>query len=354
MPMKIPLRFLIVCFWFVAQMAVAQILRPAVLHKLDKSSLPVKIDRVNPTNIVYVEASAPKVKKVIGRNQVWKIVYANGTTQVITPLTGTNYKPNPVTAAKMAADATALTPPETNRPDASATPAPTLATGSASPPTAAPSAPTSRSTTPQANVFSTPRDDEFNRLQLSVGPEMSFFPSFINKDRAWVNDTIGFGMKQNVGFGLRADYRIIRPVAVSFSVGYAGWELVRNFSREGVPAGTETVKLTRIPVQGGLKLYPDKGGLYLMPEAGVTLLRASLSAADATSAATESVSKTAVNYGGSIGYEIRKGSVLLDLSVRYNLMNVKGLAFATNSTTIDESVHAVSVRLGIGFGTLKK
>ena len=352
MSMKKPLRFLIVYFWFMAQLTLAQTSRPAVLHKLNQSSVPVKIDKVNPTNIVYVEASAPTVKKVIARNQVWKIVYANGTTQVITPLTGAKPKPRPVTVTQSAPAVAAAPKTSTTTPETDATPAPTLATGSASP---APSAPTSRSAASQATVFSVPRDDEFNRLQVSVGPEFSVFPSFINKNRAWVNDTIGFGMKQNLSFGIRADYRIIRPVAVSFSVGYAGWELVRNFSRDGVPSGTETVKLTRIPVQGGLKLYPDRGGLYLMPEGGVTLLNASLTAEEgAAGTVTESVNKTAVNYGGSVGYEIRKGPILLDLSVRYNLMNVSGVAFSINSTTISESVHAVSVRLGIGFGTLKK
>ena len=178
------------------QLTLAQTLRPAVLHKLDRSSVPVKINSVNPTNIVYAEASAPTVKKVIARNQVWKIVYSNGTTQVITPLT--SGKPKPKTMAQSAPAVVTDLKTTNAAPQTDDMPAPTLATGSVPP---APSAPTSRSAAPQANVFSVPRDDEFNRLQVNIGPEFSFFPSFINKNRAWVNDTIGFGMKQNLKIG---------------------------------------------------------------------------------------------------------------------------------------------------------
>ncbi len=197
--------------------------------------------------------------------------------------------------------------------------------------------------------------DAFNRLQVSIGPEVSFFPAFLNKDHLWISDTVGFGMTQNVGAGLRIDYRIVRPVAISVSVGYAGWELVRNFSREQKPVGAETVKLTRIPVQIGLKIYPDKGGLYLLPEAGITLLQSSLTAnAGTPDSQSESVNKIMVSYGGGVGYEIRKGAILLDLGLRYTLTSVSGLTYTLNSTTIQESVHSLSVRLGFGFGTMKK
>ena len=380
--MKKQLQLLLLCLLISVSAVTAQTLRPAILYKIDRTRLSVKIQLVGQTSIVFFEKSAPTTKRVLSRTNVWKIAYTNGTTQIITPLN------DPAPAAVVAldeiilrdstklsgsilrrtADSLFYTAPGSGTAVPTAirlsqidrlnyadgrqeviAPAPVVEVAPAPAPV------TNYQASPQVVSKSVIAASAFNQLQVSIGPELSFFPGFVNKDHLWISDTIGFGMKQNAGASLRVDYRFIRPVAVSFSVGYAGWELVRNFSREQKPVGSETVKLTRIPVQIGLKIYPDQGGLYLLPEAGVTLLQSSLTAdADTPDAKSESVNKMVVNYGAGFGYEIRKGGFLLDLGLRYTLTSVSGLTYAINSTTIQESVHSFSVRLGIGFGSMKK
>ncbi len=380
--MKKQLQLLLLCLFVSAPAVTAQTLRPAVLHKIDRTRLSVKIQLVGQNSIVFFEKSAPTTKRVLSRAKVWKIVYTNGTTQVITPIP--NATPTAVIALDeiILRDSTRLSGSILRRTNdslfyaapSSGTAAPKAvllsqvdrlkyADGRQETIAPAPVVEVAPTPAPVSNYRAIPQavakparsTDAFNRLQVSIGPEVSFFPAFLNKDNLWISDTVGFGMAQNVGASLRIDYRIVRPVAISFSVGYAGWELARNFSREQKPVGTETVKLTRIPVQVGLKIYPTSGGLYLLPEAGVTLLQSSLTAEAGTpDTQSESVNKMVVNYGAGFGYEIRKGAILLDLGLRYTLTSVSGLTYAINSTTIDESVHSFSVRLGIGFGAMKK
>ena len=68
--------------------ALAQATRTDVLHKLDRTTVNVKIDELTDTDIVYIEPAVPKVKKTIARNKVWKVVFSDGSTEVITPVAG--------------------------------------------------------------------------------------------------------------------------------------------------------------------------------------------------------------------------------------------------------------------------
>ncbi len=84
--MKKQLQLLLLCLLVSASVATAQALRPAILHKIDRTRLSVKIQLVGQNSIVFFEKSAPTTKRVLSRAIVWKIVYTNGTTQVITPI----------------------------------------------------------------------------------------------------------------------------------------------------------------------------------------------------------------------------------------------------------------------------
>lgn len=386
--MKKQLLLVLLCLLGSGLAVTAQTLRPAILYKIDCTRLSVKIQSVGQTSIMYFEKSAPTTRRTISRARVWKIAFTNGTTQIITPIeegqpvVAAAPAPAPVVAAVapdqiMLKDKTVLSGTVLRRSTdslfyqpANAAPMRVLlsqvdwiryADGreeviAVAPPIVAP-VPSAATYQASPQTVSKPvfMADSYNRLQVSIGPDVSFFPASFNKEHLWISDTTGFGMKQNAGASLRVDFRIIRPIALSFSAGYAGWELVRNFSREGKPAGTETVKLTRIPVMVGVKIYPTKSGLYLLPEAGASLLFTSLTAdAGTPDAASESTSKVAINFGAGVGYEVRAGSLLLDLGARYTAMSVKNLSFTINNTTISESVNMFTVRLGIGFGAMKK
>ncbi|MCX6214605.1 hypothetical protein [Spirosoma sp.] len=310
----------------VSSLTWAQTSKTDVLYKLDRSPINVKIDELTDTDIVYMEPSAPQLKKTIARTQVWKIVFSDGSTEIITPPAG--QVPTGTTTPQPTA--TAAPVPDRTRPT------PTLSEND--------SAPSASYTNPGG----------FARIHLTIGPEFAYYPDFINKGKAWLNDSTGFGMTQNVGASLRFDYRFIRRVAVSATAGYYGWELVRKYTRNSISEFYETKKLTQIPVQLGLKFYPV-GSFYVMPEGGVTLLFSSVKTSDNhPTPANESVNAMPITYGASVGCEIMARSLLLDLSIRYQFLNVNNLSYTAFNQSLNEQVNIASIRLGIGFNAVKK
>jgi len=210
------------------------------------------------------------------------------------------------------------------------------------------------SSTPIASTLTPGEKPAFGRINLTVGPEFSYYPGGLNKDRDWLDDSTGFGMKQNIGVSLRFGYQFLPWLGVSATAGYFGWELVRKYTRDGVSEYNETKRLTQIPLQLGIKIYPV-GSFYIMPEGGVNLLAASVKTTDThPTPADESVRSTPVTYGASLGYEIRSNAFLLDLSVRYHLLNVSNFNYAAFRQRLNESVNVVGFRIGIGLNMLKK
>ncbi|CCH52909.1 hypothetical protein BN8_01950 [Fibrisoma limi BUZ 3] len=209
------------------------------------------------------------------------------------------------------------------------------------------SAPIAATTTPGEK-------SSFGRIHLTVGPEFSYYPGGLNKDRDWLDDSTGFGMKQNIGASLRFDYQFLSWIGVSATAGYFGWELVRKYTRDGVSEYNETKRLTQIPLQLGIKIYPV-GSFYIMPEGGVNLLSGSVKTTDThPTPADESVSATPVTYGASLGYEIRSNALLIDLSIRYQILNVSNFNYSAFGQRLNESVNVAGFRIGIGLNTLKK
>jgi hypothetical protein len=273
------------------------------------------------------------VKKTIARNQAWKIEFGNGNTEIITPQSG-----DAIVANK--ADKVTLTDQ-------------TMEQGNGR---RGNQKKKHQQTAYNASGESAPNSNSeaFERIHLTLGPEFSYYPDPINNNRAWLNDSTGFGMKQNIGASIRFDYRLLKPLAVSITAGYFGWELARRYTRNGTNEYTETKRLTQIPVQLGVKIYPA-GGFYIMPEAGANFLFASVKTSDThPTPANESVQSTPITYGASLGYEIRAKALLLDLSVRYQILNVNNFSYKEFKQNLNEQVNIASIRLGIGFNTFKK
>ncbi|GAB3504507.1 hypothetical protein GCM10027341_34910 [Spirosoma knui] len=382
--------FLFALWLYAGSVALAQTSPTDVLYKVDHSTINVKIDELTDTDVVYFESTAPTVKKTVTRSQIWKIVFRDGSTEVITAQPGKTATTDQITLVDRtiingkvgqrderklyytkASDPTntqyellltrldriryvdgreeifrqavvSKQPKGPSRADNEApvktTPAPVptddLSTGSA----------TASYKDPMA----------FPHLHLTVGPEFAYYPNALNANRAWLDDSTGFGMKQNIGFSLRLDYLLFRRLGASLTAGYYGWELVRRYTRDGVDQYSETKRLTQVPIQLGLKLYPF-GSFYVMPEAGATLAFASVNtSANHPTPADESVRSTPITYGGSLGYEIRSKALLLDLSLRYQLLNVKNLNYTAFRQSLNEQVNIASFRIGIGFNALKK
>ncbi len=392
--------FYLLFLFLVSQLAAAQAPRTDVLYKLDKKPISVKVDELTDSTIVYFEPPTSKVKKKIARRQVWKIVFSDGSTELITPLTASKpttdqitlvdqtvvsgkvvrrdaqklyyTKPNDPTKAQYAlllsrldrvryADGrvenlrkpAAVTPPVavvTPPQPAPSAPAPVVVETPAAAPQPEPAAPrTDYSARPPAAMYTNSK--AFAHIHLTVGPELAYFPESTNKQ--WGDVTAGLGMNQNVGGSVRFDFRFVRAVAISFTGGYNQWQLVRNYLQNGTEKYDETIKLTRIPLQAGLKFYA--GGLYLMPEAGVNLLTTTVkTSATHPSPSNQQNKATPVTYGASLGYEISAGGLLVDISARYQLLDVKNLNFGTVSPALTERIQFASVRLGIGFNALRK
>lgn len=384
--------------WFllVSSLSMAQSSSMDVIHKIDRSTVNAKIDELGDTEIIYFETSAPKTKKTISRSQVWKVVFSDGSTEIITTQVGQGVGTDQIVLIDQT-----IVPGKVTRRDerklyytkpndpantqyelllsrldriqyadgreevfqkmAGASTVNPVSSPRQSVETPAPVVDNTSQKRMGTEEYSAPpvsasyRDPQaFARMHLTVGPEFAYYPDFINKDKAWLNDSLGFGMKQNIGASLRFDYRFIKRLAVSVTAGYYGWELVRKYTRDGVSEYSETKKLTQIPVQLGLKIYPF-GSFYIMPEGGVNLLMSSVQTSDThPTPDNESVTSTPITYGASLGYEMGRKGLLLDLSIRYQLLNVNNLRYVNFNQVLNEQVNIASIRLGIGFNSFKK
>jgi opacity protein-like surface antigen len=193
---------------------------------------------------------------------------------------------------------------------------------------------------------------DYYRLHFTLGAEGAYFPDQLNA--RWNDDSLGLGMNQTIGFNARLDYRIVRPLAVSITGGYWTWELVRSYTLNGEEQYQETRQMTRIPLQLGLKLYVFRG-LYLMPEGGIVLTRTRVSTSETHPEPTStSASLTPLTYGGSIGCEIGAGPALIDISARYQILDVKDLSLSAQQGAFSERAQSVGIRIGIGFRALRK
>lgn len=350
-----------------------------VLHKLDRATLTGRVDEIGDTYVTYFEVTAPTAPKTIAKSLLWKIVFADGTTEVLNAL--------PATPASVA---------EVRRPDLlmlrggdrvieahveavedgtiryrrfgeTGGKTYTLATGKvqrirygdgreetfegvADRQSLEPTA-DGKPARPARGPRVTRSPNEFARVNLTLGVEGAYFPKTLNAD--WVSDSAGMGMGQNLGFSLRFDYRLHRRLALSLTGGYYGWQLTRRYTLYGNELYAETQNLIRIPLQAGVKLYL-LGGLYVMPEGGVNLLMSTLSPSDTHPAPISTSTRlTPLAYGASLGGEVRFGGVPLDLSARYHLLDVQNLTLNSEGRTFSDRVQVVSVRVGIGFSAGK-
>ncbi len=382
-----------------------------VLHKTDRSTILGRIDEVGETEVIYFDAAAPAVKKTIAKTQLWKIVFTDGSQEEFNepravagpPLSGGGSRPDLIVlkggdrlieARDVVVDGknlryhrasdpsgklqtialnkvqgirfadgreeklVAVVREKTTKVKTAKTKTPKEKTAKApkpkAPKTTVPKQVASKPKTPAAEKLPRPASDprSFYRINLTVGPELAYFPSGLNKD--WVSDSVGLGLQQNLGFSLRFDYRVARPVAISLTAGYSGWELVRRYTLNGADQYQETQKLTRIPLQLGVKVYLVKG-LYLMPEGGVNLLMSSIKTSEAhPSPQSTSTTTTPITYGASLGYEAHLGKALVELSARYQILDVKDLNLNTLGQSYSNQVQFASVRLGIGFSARRK
>jgi hypothetical protein len=158
----------------------------------------------------------------------------------------------------------------------------------------------------------------------------------------WVNDDEKAAFEYGAGATAALDLHLTGHFAVSLRGGYNKWQVSRNYVENGETLFNAKTTLTQIPLHLGLKLYPFKG-FYLMPEGGYHLYTFDYQDGSELS---EKISGGSLAYGGSIGYEIRTGAFLMDISAKYNVLNIQDLG---NGFTGMGAASYAGLRLGLGF-----
>lgn len=360
--------------------------RPDVLHRLDRTTLAGRVDEIGDGDVIFYETASPKTKKTIARSQVWKIVFADGSVEV---LNGTASAP-PSVAARQPQP---TSPPKaTTRPDLirlrggdrvieafvesvdernvqyrratepagkiytlavgkvelirygdgreetfgkpapAAAPAPTL-----SPPTVpARRAPTAR-VRPE-------RPERLARFSLSASGDVAYVLS----GAEWTDEKRGMGFDLGAGGSLSADVRITPWLALTASGGYLQWNVQRNFkdSLTGDLLFRRTASLRLIPLHLGLKVYPFRG-LYLSPQAGYTLFSETDTEEKPIGTDANAFFKhdgAYLGYRGEVGYEYRSGGFKALLAVSYTTLLTTELGPFKNT----QPLTYAGARLGVG------
>ncbi|CCH54959.1 hypothetical protein BN8_04183 [Fibrisoma limi BUZ 3] len=167
---------------------------------------------------------------------------------------------------------------------------------------------------------------------------------------SWVDPDKGPGILQGFGGGLLVTYFLTPGIGVSVQGGYSQWQVRRRYvTPDGAVQYTNDQSLQRISGLAGFRLYALKA-VYIQPMVGGQMLTLSSENSethpDGTSTAeTQKFFPTA---GGSIGFELGKSNLLIDVAAQYY--------FTPNQSfsTVTEPLHFVGLRLGVGFRSQKK
>ncbi|MCF0075181.1 porin family protein [Dyadobacter sp. CY261] len=163
----------------------------------------------------------------------------------------------------------------------------------------------------------------------------------------WVKDDEKAAFGNGVGATAALDLHLTGHFALSVSGGYNQWRVSRNYVEDGQTRFSAKTSFIEIPLHLGLKLYPFKG-LYLMPEGGYHIY--TFEYQDGTEL-SENITGGSLAYGGRVGYELRTGVFLMDISAKYNLVNIGDLG---NGFAGMGPARYAGVRLGVGFIKRKK
>lgn len=189
------------------------------------------------------------------------------------------------------------------------------------------------------------------RFVVGIGVEGTYVLEPLSK--RWVATNDSAAIQQGYGYIFQADYHITKGVAFNFGIGLNQWKVQRNYLQREAKSQVNTIQYTStdnflmIPIQAGLKFYIAKG-FYLMPNATYNLLSSKLITKDGLVQNPNGnnefkFSSNNIGYGGSIGCEVYKRPLIIDLSARFQTANFNKFR------SIDEPLSYAGLRLGIGF-----
>ncbi|MCX6216078.1 OmpA family protein [Spirosoma sp.] len=161
----------------------------------------------------------------------------------------------------------------------------------------------------------------------------------------WVDPNIGPGVLQGFGGGLFYTYYLRPRIGLTAQIGYSTWTVRRRYLNEKeVVMFTNDQVLGRFSTQIGVRLYA-KSAVYIQPMVGgQQLTLTSQNSETHPYGVNKQVFKSFLGtVGGSVGYEIRRQSLLIDVAAQYYLIPNKAFAGVT------QPLHFFGLRIGIGY-----
>ncbi|GAB3642791.1 OmpA family protein [Spirosoma arcticum] len=164
--------------------------------------------------------------------------------------------------------------------------------------------------------------------------------------KTWVNPDNGIGIQQGFGGGVLLNYYLTPRFGLTLQGGYGQWQVQRRYmTEEGEVIFTNDRNLRRILGQVGFRFYALRS-VYLQPMGGGQLLTLASENSDThpDGVAKAETKKFMPTFGGALGFEVGKGSFIVDVAAQYQMTpNSSDFAGATGP------LHYVGLRAGIGF-----
>ncbi|CAG5009135.1 Peptidoglycan-associated lipoprotein [Dyadobacter sp. CECT 9275] len=163
----------------------------------------------------------------------------------------------------------------------------------------------------------------------------------------WSDLNTGIGMLQGFGGGIQLSYFLTSKVGVTFQTGFSQWQVERKYVSmvpEKILQFTAEDKVTRIPLQVGLKLYPIRN-IYFNPFGGGQLTKRTTKTSELHPNGLQTITTKGFipAVGAAIGFEKYFGPVFLDVAAQYHYILNKDFS------EITDPLHFAGLRIGIGF-----
>ncbi|MEI7581224.1 hypothetical protein [Runella sp.] len=362
--------------------------RPDLVYKLDQTSFSAYVDEIGENEITYFLPSDTQKKRPqrVSKAQVWKVVFANGDTELFNEPRQAVISPAPPQKAavpdriylksksivegsitKISEKSVEYrrlgTPPNSPVYELSREKIQKIEYGNGDvesfeneldksktivrkeKPDKTPKAKSATSKNPKQTTGSPPK--ELNKhsnipKESKISINGAFVGSYIVKDNFWVADSSGIGLRQGIGGALQVNFRLSKRIWLSFQGGYNQFQTNRLYTTPDKDIlYTAKTKLSIIPIHLGLKAYLAKG-VYLGLWGGVNYLTTDFGSYGDYNLQTKRFSPTGT---ATLGFEPRIGPIKLDIGLQYSYATV-------NATSVYESSPAIQIpqiKLGIGF-----
>ncbi|GAB3013595.1 autotransporter outer membrane beta-barrel domain-containing protein [Spirosoma pulveris] len=204
-----------------------------------------------------------------------------------------------------------------------------------------PAAPVQQTYKPSESIQLLPRTQK----RYSITAYFEGLYTFQPLSADWVDPNTGPGNLQGFGGGLFYTYYLKPRLGLTAQIGYSSWAVRRRYLNEKeVVMFTNDQVLSRFSAQVGVRLYATSS-VYIQPMVGVQQLTLV-----SENSATHPYGVNRLKFdsflesaGVSVGYKVRRQSLLFDVAAQYYLVPNKAFVGVT------QPLHFFGLRLGIGY-----